>query len=249
MTSSPQSRPKESCISTIIKLLTLIVFIVVLIGLLFPLGFGNHMHESSKKAEAKNDETQIVTAVKAFYVEYGYYPVIGSWETKKDAYYGPGPIPPSLSGTVANMGSNALLMDVLRNNTSGANASTVKSLNPREIVFFDAPTVRDIRHPVSGVIPNGSPNGGVYFDPWGSPYNVLINASYSGTLINPYQDAPAGAILKTGVIAWSFGKNGTLGGGPAVSDGFTSERGTAEFYYSKPHDSSAASCGDVISWQ
>jgi len=230
----------------IIKWLTILGTLAVLWGFLFP---GGGVHAGARRAEAKNDETQIVTAVKAFYVEYGRYPIINGSQTTKDAYYGPGPMPPSFPSTVANMGSNALLIDILRNNRSGANASTVKSLNPREIVFFDAPTVRDITHPVMGVIPNGSPNAGVYFDPWGSPYNVLINASYSGMLPNPYADAPGGAVLKTGVIAWSFGKNGALGGGPAAAHGFTSESGTAGYYYLKPGDATTPSSGDVISWQ
>ena len=249
MSTSPQPRPKESCVSMIIKWLFVIVIIVILLGILFPLGFGNHMYEPSKKAAAKNDETQIVTAIKAYYVEYGYYPVIGSWQTTKDAYYGPGPMPPSLSGTVANMGSGSVLLDTLRYNISGANASIVKSLNPRQVVFIDTPTVKDVRHPKSGVVPDGSPNAGVYFDPWGSPYNILINSSYSGTLPNPYTDAPGGAILKTGVIAWSFGKNGILGGGPRLNNDFTSESGTPGNYYSKPGNTSVPSSGDVISWQ
>ncbi|MGB8356851.1 MAG: hypothetical protein WCD79_23340 [Chthoniobacteraceae bacterium] len=206
------------------------------------------MREAAPKAAAKNDETQIVTAVKAFYVEYGHFP-IGASQTTKDAYYGPGPIQPSLSVTVVNMGSNALLIDVLRNNISGANASMVKSLNPREIVFLDAPIAKNVSHPKSCVVPDGFPNAGIYFDPWGSPYNILINASYSGTLPNPYADAPGGAILKTGVIAWSFGKNGILGGGPRLNNDFTSESGTSGSYYSKPGNTSTPSSGDVISWQ
>jgi len=190
-----------------------------------------------------------VNAVKAFYTEYGYYPVIGAWETTRDAYYGPGPIPPALSGTVANMGSNTLLIDILRNNTTGSNAAIVKSLNPRQIVFLDVPTVKNVNHPFSGVIPDGSPNAGTWFDPWGSPYNVLINASFSGTITNPYPDAPGGAVLTTGVIAWSYGKNGVFGGGPEVLSGFTSESGTAGYYSAKPGDSTMPSSGDVISWQ
>ena len=104
--------------------------------------------------------------------------------------------------------------------------------------------------PYSGIMPDGSPNAGVWFDPWGSPYNILINSSYSGTLKNPYPDAPGGAILTTGVIAWSYGKNGILGGGPAVSPGFTSETRTAGYYYSKPWRSLHSFIrSDVISWQ
>src|SRR5213595_1976392 len=57
---------------TLMELLLVIVIIVILVGLAFPVFQG--VLERAKKVQAKNDLTQIVTAVNAFYTEYGRYP-------------------------------------------------------------------------------------------------------------------------------------------------------------------------------
>src|ERR1700738_3095159 len=58
---------------TLIELLVVIAIIAVLLGLVFPVFQG--VVERAKKVQAKNDLTQIVTAVNAFYTEYGRYPL------------------------------------------------------------------------------------------------------------------------------------------------------------------------------
>src|SRR3954465_3132550 len=58
---------------TLIELLVVIVIIAVLAGLAFPVF--QSIQNSAKKTQAKNDLTQIVTAVNAFYTEYGKYPI------------------------------------------------------------------------------------------------------------------------------------------------------------------------------
>src|SRR5207249_1198831 len=57
---------------TLIELLIVISIIIILMGLLFPAFRG--AQDQAKKVQAKNDLTQIVTAVNAFYTEYGRYP-------------------------------------------------------------------------------------------------------------------------------------------------------------------------------
>src|SRR5437868_13081551 len=59
---------------TLIELLIVISIIVILMGLLFPAFKG--VQDQAKRTQAKNDLTQIVTAVNAFYTEYGRYPVV-----------------------------------------------------------------------------------------------------------------------------------------------------------------------------
>lgn len=61
---------------TLIELLVVIAIIGILAGLLFPAV--NGALESARKAQAKNDVTQIATAVTAFETEYGRLP----WPTK-----------------------------------------------------------------------------------------------------------------------------------------------------------------------
>src|SRR5437899_13079333 len=57
---------------TLIELLVVIAIIGILIGLLFP-AF-KAVQNQARQTQAKNDLTQIVTAVNAFYTEYGKYP-------------------------------------------------------------------------------------------------------------------------------------------------------------------------------
>src|SRR2546425_12968038 len=58
---------------TLIELLVVIAIIIILIGFLFPAFRG--VQDQAKRTQAKNDLTQIVTAVNAFYTEYGKYPL------------------------------------------------------------------------------------------------------------------------------------------------------------------------------
>src|ERR1700719_4727621 len=82
---------------TLIELLVVITIIAVLMGLAFPVF--SSIQNQAKKTQAKNDLTQIVTAMNAFYTEYGKYPLVSA-----DTIYGP-------AGT--NNTNNALF-DVLR---------------------------------------------------------------------------------------------------------------------------------------
>ena len=84
-----QRRSPITAAFTLIELLVVIAIIAILIGLLFP-AF-KAVQDQAKKTQAKNDLTQIVNAVNAFYTEYGKYPVSSSITT--DAYFGSGTPP------------------------------------------------------------------------------------------------------------------------------------------------------------
>src|SRR5437868_15406845 len=70
---------------TLLELLVVIAIVAVLAGLMFPAV--QSVLERAKKVQAKNDLTQIVTAVNAFYTEYGRYPTTVK---SGDATYGSG---------------------------------------------------------------------------------------------------------------------------------------------------------------
>jgi prepilin-type N-terminal cleavage/methylation domain-containing protein len=202
---------------TLIELLVVIAIIAALLGLAFPVFQG--VLDRAKKVQAKNDVTQIVTAVNAFYTEYGKYPLVTD------------------DTPIAN---TADLFYTLRAVASGANAPVngVPAINPRAIVFISPPDVKDTTNPRSGIGTDGK-----YYDPWGTPYVVTIDGNYDNQIANPYSDSDgsAGAAqLRSGVIAYSFGKNGALGGGTAASSKYAPESGTVGKY---KHSS------DVISWQ
>jgi prepilin-type N-terminal cleavage/methylation domain-containing protein len=203
---------------TLIELLVVIAIIAILIGLLFP-AF-QAVQNQAKRTQAKNDLTQIVTAVNAYYTEYGKYPLVAA-----DTIYGP-------SGT-----PNNVLFNELR-------ATATATQNPRQIVFISPPYVKDPTNPRSGVATQATTINGIsvaigdFVDPWGTPYNVAIDGNYDNQIANAYTDGSAGGdpnatpayALHIGVIAWSFGKDQAIGTRTPPSASFTNS-------------------DDVISWQ
>jgi len=184
---------------TLIELLVVIAIIAILVGLLFP-AF-KAVQSQARSTQAKNDLTQIVNAVNAFYTDYGKYPLVTA-----DTTYGPG-------GT-----ANNLLFSVLR--------GTDTSNNPRQIVFISPQYVKTPANPRSGIATQATTINGIsvaigdYVDPWGTPYKVAIDGGYDNQLTNPYTaDTGAGpSSLINGVIAWSLGPDQIQGTTFTASD-------------------------------
>ena len=184
---------------TLIELLVVMAIIAILIGLLFP-AF-RAVQDQAKRTQAKNDLTQIVNAVNAYYTDYGRYPLPTG--TTGDFIYGP-------AGN-SNPPSNSELFYTLR----GVNAGTMNlnnAANPRIIVFISPPSVKNdtAGNRRSGV----SSIDGNYYDPYGTPYEVEIDGNYDNQITtNPYTlNTGAGpGTLNIGVIAWSRGKDGAQG--------------------------------------
>ena len=59
---------------TLIELLVVITIIAILMGLLFPAFKG--VQTQAKRTQAKNDLTQLVNGINAYYTEYGKYPIL-----------------------------------------------------------------------------------------------------------------------------------------------------------------------------
>jgi prepilin-type N-terminal cleavage/methylation domain-containing protein len=170
---------------TLLELLVVIGIIAVLLGFIFPVFQG--VQDRAKKVQAKNDLTQIVTAVNAFYTEYGRYPTT---VTTGDATYG--------------LGTGATKSDALFNELRNAGGT----INTRQIVFMSPP--EDKSQPSA----KGKIGGdGQFYDPWGFAYSVRIDADYDNQLTNPYGGSGGAGPdpLRQGVIAWSVGKDNTLG--------------------------------------
>lgn len=83
LTESSLSDMKSSRGFTLIELLVVIAIIGILMALLFP-AVGGAL-DAAKKAQAKNDVTQIATAIIAFQTEYGRLPVTTESATPVDA--------------------------------------------------------------------------------------------------------------------------------------------------------------------
>ena len=180
---------------TVVELLVIIAVIIVLAGLLFPAFKG--VRDQSKRVQAKNDLTQIVTAVNAFYSDYGVYPISGT----ADKTVGPGGSP----------ATNESLLNALRGLDT--------TVNPRQIVFLSPPDVKDKANPRSGIGTHPT-NAGQFFDPWGKNYVIRLDGDYDSTVSNPYgNNNGAGADpIRLGVIAWSLGADGSLNLNFAGSD-------------------------------
>ena len=209
-----QRRSPITAAFTLIELLVVIAIIAILIGLLFP-AF-KAVQDQAKKTQAKNDLTQIVNAVNAFYTEYGKYPVSSSITT--DAYFGSGT--PPLGSTSG--GTNDVLFNELRACTAvGTSCSAAATLNTRQIVFISPPIVKTPAQPKSGIGTNavGAPTPrGQFWDPWGAPYQIAIDSNYNNVVTAPaysdlsYTTATNGDVgVMTGVIAWSYGSDGQIG--------------------------------------
>jgi prepilin-type N-terminal cleavage/methylation domain-containing protein len=171
---------------TLIELLVVIAIIIVLFGLTFPVVQG--VLERAKKVQAKNDLIQIVTAVSAFYTEYGKYPVPSG--ASGDGYQS--------GGTTGTTGKDVL--NPLRN--------LDPILNPRQIVFLSPPEDTAQTSPKGRIGSDGQ-----FHDPWGNAYGISIDADYDNKVPNPYNpNTGAGPDkIRQGVIGWSVGKDAKLG--------------------------------------
>jgi prepilin-type N-terminal cleavage/methylation domain-containing protein len=197
--SNALQRPHHANAFTLIELLVVIGIIAILMGLLFP-AF-KAVQNQARSTLAKNDLTQIVNAVNAFYTEYGKYPI-----ATNDNTMGP---------------DNSGLMYTLRADPTAANSNpnANNAVNTRKIVFINPPYVKTdtAGNRRSGV----SPTDGRYYDPWGTPYSIAIDGDYNNAIDpNPYTpNTGAGpSPLNIGAIAWSLGKDGAQGTDFSASD-------------------------------
>ena len=193
---------------TLIELLVVIVIITVLMGLAFPVFQG--VLNQAKRTQAKSDLMQIVTAVNAYFAEYGKYPRTPT-------------VPGDITYGAAT--ANDQLFNELR--------SVAATENPRGIVFLSPPDAKDVNNPRAG-ISSAPATAGQYFDPWGKPYLIRIDTDYDNQVANPFsQNAGSAPFLRSGVIAWSFGRD-------ALSQSTTTPATDKDIGTNKD---------DIISWQ
>jgi type II secretory pathway pseudopilin PulG len=219
MTNDECRMPKEGRAAfTLIELLVVISIIIILMGLLFPAFRG--VQDQAKRTQAKNDLTQIVTAVNAFYTEYGKYPVADSDQGAEKTF----------------STTNKQLLDILQSipgNDPSPTDPTANKYNTRRIVFLQPPAVKD---DTAGSRRSGvSAADGNYYDPWATVYRIRIDSDYDNQVANPYSSSGGAGPDPTrqGIIAWSFGKDAALG-----------NNGNNVF-----RSASGVQSDDVISWQ
>jgi prepilin-type N-terminal cleavage/methylation domain-containing protein len=192
---------------TLIELLVVIAIIAILVGLLFP-AF-KAVQNQARQTQAKNDLTQIVNAVNAFYTDYGKYPVPSTASPGADIVF------TATLGGLPSYGNDWLLNELRGCPTAGggpACSANGPTNNTRQIVYLSPPLVKTPSNPKSGIGTTGI-NLGRFFDPWGSPYNVEFDSSYNNQVTNPYGGSGGAGVdpLPQGVIGWSLGADQVLG--------------------------------------
>lgn len=112
-------------------------------------------------------------AVKSIVVAVKYYPLEyhGAYPEGND----------SGADTEYTAGNSSLMRILIAENDDGA--------NEKEKVFLEAP-VKYLRQET----------GWNYLDPWGNPYQIVVDTDRDGTVTGP-----SGEIIKQSVIAWSLG--------------------------------------------
>jgi type II secretory pathway pseudopilin PulG len=148
-------------------------------GLAFPVFQG--IQNQAKKTQAKNDVTQIVTAVNAFYTEYGKYPTTETSDT--NATYGTGK-------------NSGVLFNELRGKSL--------TLNTRQIVFISPAEDANQTNPKGKIGSDGQ-----FYDPWGIAYSIRMDADYDNQVPNPYGGSGGAGpdLIRQGVIGWCNGKD------------------------------------------
>jgi len=186
---------------TLIELLVVISIIAVLAGLAFPAV--NGAIDAAKKAKAKNDVVQIVSAIKAYQAEYGRLPTYGNATTFEQ--------------------NNDDLFNILRSiqNLNGDQLA----LNPRRIAFIE---VRPGKGNKDGIGTASGTGGGVFYDPWGKPYRIILDGDYDNVIANPYSANAGFPDINASAIAISSGKD---------TNGMAGDK------------NASAARDDVISWQ
>ena len=186
---------------TLIELLVVIAIIIILAGLLFPAY--QAVQSQARRTQAKNDLSQIVTAVNAFYTEYGKYPVAAA---ATDTCFN------WVDGACASQQRfpfNSTLLNELRACTAtDTSCSLPATVNTRQIVYISPPIVKDPNNPKSGIgTIAANASQGKFFDPWGSPYNVVIDSNYNNSVPNIYLASGGAGVdpILQGVVAWSNG--------------------------------------------
>jgi type II secretory pathway pseudopilin PulG len=226
----PDNRAKGASAFTLVELSAVMLVIAILIGFIFTAG--NGMIDRARKTQAKNDLTQIVTAVNAYYTEYGKYPMADIKQGSDTLYGDPG-----------GSNGNEDVFNVLRAANAGVNLNN--SLNPRQIIYFTASNPKVPTAPLEAIAtqdvttPNGgTAKAGAFVDPWGNSYMIAIDGNYDGLTTDfiPYTSGVtygAGNTVPGGCFSLSYGKDG--------KQGKKQSNGTGDKNY--------AGSDDILSWQ
>ncbi len=151
--------------------------IIVLISLVVPSAWGFYI--SHRKALARRDIRELVRAGERYVAEYGVWPTTHT-HTYGDTRFGQ-QIP------------NREIMNALRAVDGPGNEKN--AANPNRIVFLDVPLAQGGGR---GIGPMGN-----FRDPWGTPYQVVLDTDLNGRC--DVENSVYGMGIAGGMIVWSCG--------------------------------------------
>ncbi len=224
---------------TLIELLVVIAIIGILAAMLLPALAGAKI--SAQKAKARTEMAGIVSAINAYDMDYGRFPVSPAAQAAAgagDFTYGGLFNTPSATyqvGTAGYLVTNAevmaILMDITNTTVTAVNQNHQK--NPKQVKYL-APTM------VANTVDGGVGTDLVYRDPWGHPYIISmdlnyddqcndafysltavsqknVNAGYNG-LVNP-NGAADNFQFHGKVMVWSAGPDGNIDNSKSANQG------------------------------
>ena len=160
--------PRRDRAFTLIELLVVIAIIAILIGLFFP-AF-SAVQNQARKAQAKNDLTQIVNAVNAYYTEYG-----------NNLF--PSGQPQII--TPMDLGATQQTITCFTRWCHRGGSINGSDVNPRKIVFINPPSVKIPQIHVLGFGYDGNRAWSILRF-LGSTDVIRIDSDYNNQLTNPY---------------------------------------------------------------
>jgi hypothetical protein len=161
------------------RVIVAVILVLFVLGLVFPVKSG---HARSNRSIAKSQASELVTAIKTYESEYG-------------------KLPP-FEGTPESQSAQAQLIRILQ-------GISYNPWNPRRVCFWDA--LPAIERGSWGARKYGAgihPKSGVYLDPWGRPFRILLDSDYDYKITTPYTDI---AEVHGRAAIWSLGKDGIQG--------------------------------------
>jgi prepilin-type N-terminal cleavage/methylation domain-containing protein len=191
---------------TLLELLTVIAIIGVLAGLLFP-AIKNALLRA-EVAKAQQAVNGLATAFKAYYTEYGKWPIVYVSPVTPPAAYEDFIVDQAMIALLSgdDVGGGSLIypgptsyhpaVDTAFGLPYGSSSATIQG-NPRKVVFLEFKKT-DISM-ISGV--------NYFVDPWGKPYHFRLDVTYQNQVDTPYlspnyPESPAGFLI------WSIGPDG-----------------------------------------
>jgi len=201
------------------KLLLVIVFIFLLVGLLLP--STNHPRNKARIKMTEIDMKNLMSAISSYETAYGHLP-IAEFGTNLDVTLGISST--DISGfqkipATRLIASNSDLMIILMDIDWGVNAG--HKMNPQKTIFIDQRRVNDTKSPGVSIVDYQ------YRDPWGNPYIISLDSNgdnrvrdvcYANTNVSSSALSEVGlnGLIKTNgayelngrVMIWSRGSDG-----------------------------------------